>query len=79
MIWITIAGMALVTFLPRLIPMALGRDIRRQRELVRGVSRQRVAVGILEGDCVERQRHCRLQIVRILVESAQEDEQVICP
>ena len=28
MIWITIAGMALVTFLPRLIPMAVGRDIR---------------------------------------------------
>ncbi len=27
MIWLTIGGMALVTFLPRLIPMALGRDI----------------------------------------------------
>ncbi len=28
MIWATIAGMALVTFIPRLIPMALGKDIR---------------------------------------------------
>ena len=27
MIWLTIAGMALVTYVPRLIPMALGRDV----------------------------------------------------
>ncbi len=38
MIWVTIAGMALVTMLPRLIPMALGRDIVLPRWIRRWLS-----------------------------------------
>jgi branched-subunit amino acid transport protein len=28
MIWLTIAGMCLVTFIPRMIPLLVGRDLR---------------------------------------------------